>query len=363
MKPGNITHTIAVLLSSITSLFAHRRGHQSGADENRSCQQKIGQRDRRTIRLSASIRWRSRQITWIGASAKPGERYPWKQQIVTTVFWIGEKPSENNPVPNRSSSWDKNWSKSYGGFDDPNPAHRSRLCSGKIHAATKSILLRAALQRQSRQWPSTRSVASRSVVQRSLSRPGAFRFAKIDGSRFAKATNRLRAMGRRRTVSHRSLAIRFRQRTAETESEQGRRARCFAGRARLPRLEETDVTDWQFVDFRKCRAVRGRSWGRTTPSSLTIAKPGHVWPQSRKRSGPDVQFHANNRTTQSTFSGRMRPVEEICVAYDKSEEKSPPATTRKQKQKRCRARTIRRRPSSPFPGRPLLLKLKLQHSD
>src|SRR2546421_12679556 len=53
-----------------------------------------------------------------------GERYPWKRNIVTTVFWIGEKPSANNPVPNRKSSWDKDWSRSYGGFDDPNPAHR-----------------------------------------------------------------------------------------------------------------------------------------------------------------------------------------------------------------------------------------------
>jgi len=56
-----------------------------------------------------------------------GERYPWKKNIVTTVFWIGEKPSANNPVPNRISSWDKNWSRSYGGFDDPNPAHRRNL--------------------------------------------------------------------------------------------------------------------------------------------------------------------------------------------------------------------------------------------
>ena len=54
----------------------------------------------------------------------PGEAYPWKRQIVTTVFWIGEKPTDNNPVPNRSSSWDKDWSKSYGGFDDPNPDQR-----------------------------------------------------------------------------------------------------------------------------------------------------------------------------------------------------------------------------------------------
>ena len=54
-----------------------------------------------------------------------GERYPWKKNIVTTVFWIGERPSRNNPVPNRASAWDKHWSRSYGGFDDPNPAHRS----------------------------------------------------------------------------------------------------------------------------------------------------------------------------------------------------------------------------------------------
>lgn len=54
-----------------------------------------------------------------------GERFPWKKEIVTTVFWIGEQPTANNPVPNRSSSWDKDWTKSYGGFDDPNLAHRN----------------------------------------------------------------------------------------------------------------------------------------------------------------------------------------------------------------------------------------------
>ena len=58
-------------------------------------------------------------------SAGAGERYSWRKEIVTTVFWIGEKPSANNPVPNRSSSWDKDWTKNYGGFDDPNPAKRS----------------------------------------------------------------------------------------------------------------------------------------------------------------------------------------------------------------------------------------------
>ena len=51
-------------------------------------------------------------------------QYPWKNNIVTTVFWIGETPTANNPVPNTKSSWDKEWVRSYGGFDDPDPRGR-----------------------------------------------------------------------------------------------------------------------------------------------------------------------------------------------------------------------------------------------
>src|SRR5213596_3465887 len=61
-----------------------------------------------------------------------GERYPWKKNIVTTIFWIGEKPSTNNPVPNRVSSWDTQWTKNYGGTDDPDPAHRSNYMPVKF---------------------------------------------------------------------------------------------------------------------------------------------------------------------------------------------------------------------------------------
>ena len=50
--------------------------------------------------------------------------FPWKTNIVTTVFWIGEEPGGNNLTPNRTSAWDKQWTKNYGGFDNPNPAHR-----------------------------------------------------------------------------------------------------------------------------------------------------------------------------------------------------------------------------------------------
>jgi hypothetical protein len=52
-------------------------------------------------------------------------RYPWRTDIVATVFWVGETPTENNPTPNNKSSWDPAWQKNFGGFDDPDPAKRT----------------------------------------------------------------------------------------------------------------------------------------------------------------------------------------------------------------------------------------------
>ncbi len=51
--------------------------------------------------------------------------YPWKKSITATVFWIGETPTRNNPTPNNKSSWDQNWQKNFGGFDNPNPKART----------------------------------------------------------------------------------------------------------------------------------------------------------------------------------------------------------------------------------------------
>ena len=121
MKPGTFTHTIAALLSSISSLFAH-----GTAEKAEPAKMKLS---RKSEKLSEdmllnvdSIAFAPRHLNGMRPGA--GEHYPWKRNIVTTVFWIGETPSENNPTPNQSSSWDKNWAKSYGGFDDPNPARR-----------------------------------------------------------------------------------------------------------------------------------------------------------------------------------------------------------------------------------------------
>src|SRR4029453_9727400 len=129
MKPGKFTHAIAVLLSSISSLFAH--GSASNAEPAKTKFSKKSEKtaDDRGVDIS-SIAFTPRQLA--ANRTAPGQRYPWKRQMVTTAFWIGEKPSGNNPVPNRVSSWDKEWTKNYGGMDDPDPARRSNYIPVKF---------------------------------------------------------------------------------------------------------------------------------------------------------------------------------------------------------------------------------------
>ena len=62
---------------------------------------------------------------FVPTTSRPAaRRFPWKTNIVTTVFWIGEQAGGNNPVPNFKSSWDANWTSSYGGFDSPDSSAR-----------------------------------------------------------------------------------------------------------------------------------------------------------------------------------------------------------------------------------------------
>jgi hypothetical protein len=129
MKPGTVIHTIAVLLSSISSLFS-----QSVSVNRVEPKVKVSKKsDKKQDDLMMSVD----PISYTPSIKYPSplkvdERYPWKKEIVTTVFWIGEQPSANNPTPNRSSSWDANWTKNYGGFDDPNPSHRENYIPAKF---------------------------------------------------------------------------------------------------------------------------------------------------------------------------------------------------------------------------------------
>jgi hypothetical protein len=59
-----------------------------------------------------------------GAAGSTPRQYPWKLNITTTVFWVGEQAAFNNPVPNDKSAWDGEWCSSYGGYDNPDSEAR-----------------------------------------------------------------------------------------------------------------------------------------------------------------------------------------------------------------------------------------------
>src|SRR6201997_5803372 len=47
---------------------------------------------------------------FIPTSSRPAvQRYPWKMNIVTTVFWVGEEAGGKKPAPNNKNSWGLNW--------------------------------------------------------------------------------------------------------------------------------------------------------------------------------------------------------------------------------------------------------------
>jgi len=49
----------------------------------------------------------------------PHSTYPWKNDIITTTFWIGQGCSTYNDTTNYKSAWDSSWTHNYGGTDDP----------------------------------------------------------------------------------------------------------------------------------------------------------------------------------------------------------------------------------------------------
>jgi len=122
MKPGTLTHTIAVVLSSISSLFTQNAPAAPTTSKVKLSKKSSTPVEDNLLKIDP--------IAYAPAAkadppfTKAEERFPWKKEIVTTTFWIGEKPTANNPVPNLSSSWDKNWTKNYGGYDDPETSRR-----------------------------------------------------------------------------------------------------------------------------------------------------------------------------------------------------------------------------------------------
>ena len=73
---------------------------------------------------------------------------PWREQIVATVFWVGESASLHNPVPNNTSAWDHAWQANLAGSmirDD------GRFLSDKVPAKPNPFC-RAAIRRSDRRF-------------------------------------------------------------------------------------------------------------------------------------------------------------------------------------------------------------------
>src|SRR5256886_15076262 len=76
----------------------------------------------RKLREQALLKVEPQVFVPTASRSSTATRYPWKANIVTTVFWVGEQAGGNNPVPNYKSCWDANWTSNYGGFVIPHPA-------------------------------------------------------------------------------------------------------------------------------------------------------------------------------------------------------------------------------------------------
>lgn len=118
MKPNSILQFLGVCLSSLVSIFFGHAAHGSAYEAKDLTKKKL----RPASTLGGSV-----LSTVAGERLDPRgqDRFPWRTGIVTTTFWIGEKPTQNNPVPNHKSSWDTAWADNYGGTDTPDRTKRN----------------------------------------------------------------------------------------------------------------------------------------------------------------------------------------------------------------------------------------------
>lgn len=179
-------------------------------------------------------------------------RFPWRRNIVTTTFWVGELPTPNNPTPNTASSWDPAWKSSYGGYDNPDPNARR----GFLPAAFTP-----------RQNPFYVALPYNDVMRGGRHTPEASRVVPWFRERYVKPGHT--------TLKGQWIAIRHKNKVAYAQWEDCGPFRTdhwqyVFGRERpSPNLNKgagldvspavrdflgmagTDVTDWKFVDFKE----------------------------------------------------------------------------------------------------------------
>ena len=285
MKPGRITHTIAALLSSVTSLFAH--GAVTKAEPTNVKLSKKSEKKSEESRVGIeSLAFAPSHLR--SAPPSPGESHPWKRKIVTTVFWIGEKPSENNPVPNRSSSWDKDWSKSYGGFDDPNPERRQGYTPVKFTPRQNPFY--CALPYNDKAAAGHKPEASKVVpwFNQAYQGPGISvckdRWIAIrKGNKMAYA--QWEDAGPFRTDHWQYV---FGNERPKPNLNKGAGLDVSPAVRDYLGLNETDVTDWHFVDFKDVPHGPWSKLGENNTFVIAERNAGTQLARAKSRGGPEV---------------------------------------------------------------------------
>ncbi len=118
MKLKRLSRFAAFVISSLVSVFSgHSLQANSGAGKDLTKNKKNDTSESQTETDTAVAAQLPKEST--------PDQFPWRYSIVTTTFWIGEKPTQNNPVPNHKSSWDTRWAENYGGTDTPDRKQRT----------------------------------------------------------------------------------------------------------------------------------------------------------------------------------------------------------------------------------------------
>ena len=165
-------------------------------------------------------------------------RYPWKVNIVTTVFWVGEKPTPNNPVPNTRSAWDVNWVVNYGGFDDPDPGTRRNYIPANFTPRQNPFYFALPYNDVTSGDDEARGAAVIPWFKEVVPEIWAERLPEpLDRDPEPQRADLLRAMVGLRAVPDGSLAICLRQRDSAVEYQPRRGPGCLARGAGFSRIE------------------------------------------------------------------------------------------------------------------------------
>jgi hypothetical protein len=132
------------------------------------------------------------------------QRYPWKMNIVTTVFWIRERGSYR-------SVWDPNWTSNYGGTDNPEPSARQNYIPLAFVPRQNPFYFALPYDDVTHgQFKAEAPVVIPWFKQSYTGHGQSVRPSSLD--RHSQGQSRLLcAMGRLRTVSHGPVSIRFRK--------------------------------------------------------------------------------------------------------------------------------------------------------